>query len=241
MPHEESWFVFRRTLPQGADIVIMMDAGYSQEDTSDYPNALLVEVSVAPSSDNAFGDDAQVNAVRDALDENKSQWLPHCVHVADIRGNNKLNIWFYVRKDVDPRPQLSELFGKFAVRFSFKPDPQWANYKRMLPSQAEQQPNRNAKQLGELSKHGDNFSKPRFVDHFFDLATDGACSKVAAVLTKQGFKEVSRLPLDNTLSLRMKKKHSIEIYTINQITTELANLAESTGGLYDGWGCEVTR
>jgi regulator of RNase E activity RraB len=247
MPHEESWFSFCRTIKQGAEICILVDIGFVEIETRDFPNALLVEITVTPTSKHAFGDDDDVNALRDKLESQQHTFASKCVHVADVRGNTRFNIWFYVRDGFDPRPALSKIFTGRDIRFSLKPDPEWINYARMQPTQPEAQPYRNSQLLQVLEENGDKLHKPRPVDHCFYLSNEQACNAFAAELAKMGYEETDRQidPEEENpqvrVMLQVTKTHAVDAKTINRITTELAELAVRSACFYDGWQTPLAK
>jgi regulator of RNase E activity RraB len=226
----------------------MIDMGYTEEEQAKYPQLMLAEVRIAKSTEHPFGSDEDVNALREAFDAALPALGSQCVHLADVRHDTSLHIWFGVKKNADPRDAITKLCGSRPVRITLKHDPDWLGLDELSPSQAESQATRNARILEALEAEGDQLSVARPVEHAFLVEDDETCDQIAAVLAKHGFEEIGREEEDDDASgdelkftLRFARTHDLERNTIDELTIELANLAEAANAFYDGWGTEIVR
>lgn len=229
-------------------LAVLVDVGYQPAQRAQYPVAVLIELKFLQPSDHPLGDQAEVDVLRNQLEALFPTFGERCVHVADVRGDNHMNMWLYTSKTFDPRPQLLKAFAKWAPKVSLKVDARWSHAGRLCPTNAERQPSSNGWLIGVLRDNGDSITKARPVDHCMFLPSAKACDAIAKRLAPEGFRETGRVKIEDDgnanplpFMLDLTKKHSVEPDVVDAITLSLVALAEEFEGFYDGWQSSLVK
>jgi regulator of RNase E activity RraB len=98
----------------------------------------------------------------------------------------------------------------------------------------------NERVLYHLRRLGADVSKPREVEFFIYIPTEEGAYRVAAQLQKEGFDvHVDPSGRGEEWLCFATKMIVPSLDEMNRISDHFANLAESQGGTYDGWGTGV--
>jgi uncharacterized protein (TIGR01619 family) len=169
------------------------------------------------------------------------------LYVGRISVQNKMELYFYADESEDWEPKLTEIladFPSFRYYTSVKEDSSWSFYlDNMYPSPLEEQWMRNAKISYTLNQHGDQSDIVREVEHWlhFDSSVSmdevkGKAQNLGYIIVEAG-QDTSKEVYPYVLQLR--KKHAIDLHTVNEVTKELFTMADEAGGMYDGWGTRL--
>lgn len=130
------------------------------------------------------------------------------------------------------------------VLWQTQSDPDWSHYREFLyPSPGQMRWIEDRHVVDELRKRGDQLDVPRPVDHYVYFDNAGARDRFLAAASGQGFRG------EQTKAKKGERRHGahlvradpVELHHIHEVALDLAELAETHGGEYDGWGCPVMR
>jgi len=98
----------------------------------------------------------------------------------------------------------------------------------------------NERVLYHLRRLGADTSKPREVEFFIYIPTEEGAYRVAAEIQKVGFDVHVELSSRGDQWLCFATKTLVPLLDeLNQISEHFTILAESQGGIYDGWGTGI--
>jgi uncharacterized protein (TIGR01619 family) len=126
-----------------------------------------------------------------------------------------------------------------------KHDPEWTQYlERLYPTPREWQQIKNRHVIEQLQKHGDPLQKKRLVFHWAYFSSEPSRSQFVAEVKNRGdaVTDESAVPAPNSpypWSVRFERIDNVDWNSINQVTIELFELADSLAGDYDGWETSV--
>jgi regulator of RNase E activity RraB len=169
------------------------------------------------------------------------------VYVGRISVQNKMELYFYAHEAEDWEAKLSEImvdFPSFRYYTSVKEDAEWSFYlEDMYPQPLEEQWMRNAKISYALNRHGDMADIVREVEHWLHFDNKISMDAVKGKVRLLGY-NIINADIDTTKTLnpyvlQLRKKHALDLATVNQVTKELFTLALEAGGTYDGWGTRL--
>jgi hypothetical protein len=160
-------------------------------------------------------------------------------------GGNR-DFFFYVadpaKFEDDARAAMRE-FPAYKYESGTREDPEWQTYFEFLhPSQTELQRILNRRVLGQLQQQGDNANNPRKIDHLALLPNAEAQSAFAGYVRAEGFDTASVLGEPNSDGqFAVAFSRIDQPALIDEIVEPLFLKATELGGVYDGWGCPVSR
>jgi regulator of RNase E activity RraB len=165
-----------------------------------------------------------------------------------ITGNNRREFYFYAPAHADLEEAVlstSREYPNYSIEYGHQHDPDWRQYLELLyPSAEDWQRISNRRVIEQLAEHGDDASIPRLVDHmaYFPSAESPQAFAARAIalgfaLDSAEFDEDPRT--EPPYSLVLKREDPVTWDHIDKVTLELAEIAESLGGDYHGWGCQV--
>jgi uncharacterized protein (TIGR01619 family) len=169
------------------------------------------------------------------------------LYAGRISVQNKMELYFYAHASEDWEPRLTEImldFPSFRYYTSVKEDEDWSFYlDNMYPSPLEEQWMRNAKISYALNRHGDQSDIAREVEHWLHFASQISMDEVKGKARNLGY-SIVEADIDTSKEvypyiLQLRKKHAIDLTTVNQVTKELFTMATEAGGMYDGWGTRL--
>lgn len=126
-------------------------------------------------------------------------------------------------------------------------DPDWHQYLHLLyPSPGEWQQIQNRHVIEQLTEQGDSLEKQRTVFHWAYFPDEPSREQFGVLLQQKGY-EVTDHSTDvspdesNLFGIGFERIDHVDWETINRVTSELMELAESFAGSYDGWETTVER
>lgn len=124
-------------------------------------------------------------------------------------------------------------------------DPDWQQYLSLLyPSPGEWQQIQNRHVIEQLTEHGDSLEKQRMVFHWAYFPDESSRQQFGDQLQQRGY-EVTDQTIDaspdesNLFGIGFERIDRVDWESINRVTSELMELAESFAGSYDGWETTV--
>jgi regulator of RNase E activity RraB len=94
------------------------------------------------------------------------------------------------------------------------------------------------KALQALLDAGDNFERPRPIEHTITFDDEGKRDVFARAMTGHGYE----VAVDTKVNaVRCSKRDTIDPFKITEMRTALTTLAEEFGGFYSGWATVVQR
>jgi Family of unknown function (DUF695)/Regulator of ribonuclease activity B len=136
-------------------------------------------------------------------------------------------------------------FPKYQSSIAIRNDENWEAYLTFLyPNEETNEYMTNEKVIRNLTKEGDNLSKPRQVDHWLYFNTEADRNKFISYAVKEKYKVESKKFVKEAklkYQLQLSKIDIVEIGYISKITIELRKKAKALNGQYDGWETFVVR
>lgn len=126
-------------------------------------------------------------------------------------------------------------------------DPEWNQYLGVLyPTPQDWQRIKNRKVIEQLQEHGDPLKKKRPVLHWAYFSNEVSRDHFVAGLKDRGFKVTNEITVDDPnyshpLGVNFERSDSVDWDSINNVTLELYELADTLGGDYDGWETSVEK
>lgn len=98
----------------------------------------------------------------------------------------------------------------------------------------------DAKQIKTLKRKGLNLDEPKWVDFYFEFASETEAQTMAKALKQIGF-GVLVYPDQGSYTCQAKKRLQIELKKIQAMSARFSELAIRMGGNYRGWGCQANQ
>ncbi|MFN9880861.1 MAG: DUF695 domain-containing protein [Planctomycetota bacterium] len=124
-------------------------------------------------------------------------------------------------------------------------DSDWSQYLNLLyPNPADWQQIQNRQVIEQLVQHGDSLEKERMVFHWAYFPNESSREQFGDEVKRRGFEitdasEEASPDEANSFGIGFERIEKVDWESINQITLELLELAESLAGTYDGWETTV--
>ena len=155
------------------------------------------------------------------------------------------DLFFYVR-DADAATKvvddLAPELSPYALRTGGNDDAEWGVYRSFVyPGPDDLQHINNRSVLRQLAEHGDDHAAAREIDHFAYFPNVDAASSFAQEMARQRFVVADSRDQNEQGDHCVAFKREDSLTDIDEITINLAQLADEHGGYYDGWGCPVMK
>jgi regulator of RNase E activity RraB len=136
-------------------------------------------------------------------------------------------------------------FADYTFDTGVEQDAEWSHYQRVLyPSPRDVQRIKNRHVIEVLSQHGDRLEKPRIVAHWAYFPTTDARAAFVGGARELGFTVIGEAEADNDehrYGVQLERIDKVDWESINEVTLELFELADTSGGYYDGWETGVAE
>ncbi|PQO36884.1 hypothetical protein C5Y96_06895 [Blastopirellula marina] len=232
---------------------ILLDMGIV-DDAPDPQRTWLVRVSIALQNPDEYGMTTNeefdaINPLEEAIVEAIEQGLD-AVHVGCMTHDGQRAVVFYSPTfegvDVALGPVM-QAYSTYELRSSCQEDAEWGFYfEIMFPSPYEMQSMSNSSVLQGLLEAGDSLEQERVVSHWAYFPSEQARAQFIVSVQEKGY-EVDQESLDtnaeppNPFGVQIDRVDHVDQASIDQITIELFELAQSLEGTYDGWETFVVR
>lgn len=190
-----------------------------------------------------------INHVEDALVHEVATSV-RAVHVGSVTREGRREFYFYAPTTSgfpESVNRIMQSIGTHQWNFASKEDPQWEHYlQTMYPTVYDRQVMHNRKVLDALSKAGDNLEKERAVFHWAYFTEEAARRQFIDAIQLRGFALDNQLQSDTPddpypYGVAFRRIDPLHWNTINDVTIELWELAESLAGSYNGWETSVEK
>ena len=166
-----------------------------------------------------------------------------------VKSEGFLELWFYTQNAealAKTCEDALQTFEGYQSGYNIAEDPEWEDYFGFLyPDEFSYQTMQNRKVLMQLEKNGDKMEVPREIDHFIYFKEAAQQQAFAKEAEAKGFKV--RFNDDEFVEERKAEgkeyPYMVEAsredspLDINDIVSDLLELASPFEGDYDGWGC----
>jgi uncharacterized protein (TIGR01619 family) len=171
------------------------------------------------------------------------------IYVGSLTYNFERLEYFYVKDTIGLRQTLNKFYEskylKIKKYVNLKIDSDWKYYKEFL------YPNENIlnymadnKVVMSLVENGDKLNKSRKVDHFSYFKSQREAQEFRIEIEKEGYniEIVGKNDIgDYPYKVLFWKNQFVDLEHINQVTTNLKEIAKKYNGEYDGWETVVVK
>jgi uncharacterized protein (TIGR01619 family) len=157
--------------------------------------------------------------------------------------------YYYLADTTGVRKLLEAIYQKtfpgYKYSINIRNDEQWDAYLTFLyPNDETFEYMSNEKVILNLTKEGDDLTKPRQVDHWLYFKNESDREKFISYAVKEKFKmESKKFVQDSKLKyqLQISRTDKADVGSISKITIELRKKAKELNGDYDGWETFVVK
>lgn len=232
---------------------ILLDMGIANE-APDPQKTWLLRVSIALQTRDDYGmateeEFAAIQPLEESIVEALEQGLD-AVHVGCMTYDGQRVVVFYSPTFEGVDVALAPVMQKHStheLRSSYQEDAEWGFYFEILfPTPYEMQAMSNASVLHGLLDAGDTLEEARLVSHWAYFPTEQARAQFISSAQERGFQideESLQAESDppNPFGVQIDRVDHVDQASINEVTIELFDLADSLEGTYDGWETFVVR
>jgi len=248
---EESWDVYMAQYEKGAGSTVINMSAKDYAPLKEFPFLLETGVHLINCTGDGLPSKAEFDKLYKISDKIKA--------VIDAAAKNKLvgtfsyqceRIDYYYLGDTGAIRQKIEAvyksaFPRYKYSITIRKDENWEAYLTFLyPNDETREYMENEKVILNLTKAGDNLSKPRQVDHWLYFKTEDDRSKFVAYCSNEHYKiEGKNFLKDATLhyQLQISRVDNVDLSSISKITILLRKKASELNGSYDGWETIVIK
>ena len=157
--------------------------------------------------------------------------------------------YYYIGDTTNARAVLAATFKTYLPNYEYiieiRPDSAWNSYLKFLyPNEETMEYIENGKVVMNLSKEGDDLSKPRQVDHWLYFKTEADRATFLQYALQEKFKvEGKEYTSKGKLhyQLHLSRTDMVDLGSICPITLKLRKKAKELNGEYDGWETFVIK
>lgn len=247
--HEEHWNSYFTTI-EGHHASIFLDMGLKDiAPVAKMETLLAIDMQFTDFDDNGLPTDRQAQdlfLIEDQLAQKLSEDIK-ALFIGRMTYHMQRKFYFYLfdRDGLTEKAQTSiaEIFSAFpdyAYEVDCGVDEGWTHYlERLYPSEEERHIMNNMSLLTALQDKGDDFLKPRMVQHWCYFRGENLRALFSGEVVAMGFELIgdhfhddgSELPY----ALSFQRQDLINFQEINQLTLPLYDLAKKYNGYYDCW------
>ena len=164
-----------------------------------------------------------------------------------VKTDGILEIHIYTQDTESIEKACADMFKNYFSSYEWKiqiyADDKWDLYFNFLyPDKYTFQAMQNRKVIYQLEQQGDNLEKARNIDHWLYFSTVGNITSFTDKVKELGFTILSSEKIENSdYPYQINISREDVPNNINNITWELMDMADSSGGYYDGWGCVMVK
>lgn len=241
---EQKWVTYPVEFGDGVSLVsIDVTLGAIAPDAS-RPACTRVRIPLREPGDDALGDQKERDAIGDVEDELADRLGREigAIHVASVRGGGAIEMWLYSRARADAAIAVAArgAFVGYEVECSTRPDPKWERYWELLPDADTMREVADMHLVHLLESKGDDLVTPRPVDHYVVFTSARSADRFRAAAARHEFEcRTGEAPKGGPITIIATREDPVDLESIHEVTSQLANLAEEEGGEYDGWETRV--
>lgn len=244
-------FYFARMNDKAVSIFLDLRVADSAPD-AERPWLLLVRVYFTKPQPNGFHGSEEADTlfrIADSLEEAAGGAVGATL-VGRITGDGSRTYYFYAPTFLgfdDAVTRTMTGFPEYLWESQCEMDPEWKQFRRVLyPTARDWQRIKNRHVIEALQKEGDSLRKARLVSHWAYFQSESGQREFSAEVMDRGFKVSNVRRIDGALSttpwgVAFERVDHVDWDSINSVTIELHELAQSYSGEYDGWETSVER
>lgn len=240
MPDWSSYFARM----EGAPISIAVDLDLARAaPVADKPTAYTVAVALRDPDEHGMTSAGEYRTLQSIEEDLAGALEPlDVVEVGRVTGRGMRTFHYYGPSDRDVASTVrSVMAGHEGYRYRAleAADPQWTIYTAYLyPDEHQLAFANDMKALQALIEAGDDFGKPRPIEHTIRFEDEEKRDVFARAMSNHGYEieVVSEIP-----AVRCCKRDTIDPFKITEMRTALTTLAEEFGGFYNGWATIIQR
>jgi uncharacterized protein (DUF2237 family) len=242
----QNWITYPLDSEDGLSLVgIDVSLGSLAPDAS-RPACTLVRIAFKKPSDDGLGDSKERDAIGDIEDSLAERLVKQigAIHVASVRGGGAISMCVYskARSESAIVSAAREAFAGYAIECSSHPDPKWEMYWDLLPDDDTMREVADMHLVHLLESKGDDLVTPRPVEHFIVFTSAKSADRFRTVAAKHEFEcRTGDAPKGGPITIIATREDPVDLESIHEVTSLLANLAETEGGEYDGWETRVVE
>ncbi|MEP7254396.1 MAG: DUF695 domain-containing protein [Ferruginibacter sp.] len=248
---EENWDVYMAQYDKGVGSTLINMSLKEYAPIKEFPFLLTTGVKLIKCSDDGLPTKDEFEVLYQISDKMKS--------VIDSKLKNKSSgtfsyqceriDYYYLNDTIGIRKLLESAyqtdFPNYKYSINIKNDKNWEAYFSFLyPNDEAYEYMSNQKVILNLTKEGDNLSKPRQVDHWLYFKTEADRNKFITYALKEKFKVKNKKNLNDSklkYQLQISRVDKVDIDSISKITIDLRKKAKELNGEYDGWETFVIK
>lgn len=242
----QNWITYPLESEEGVTLVsVDVSLGDLAPDAS-RPACTLVRIPFRKPGDDGLGDSRERDAIGDIEDAfaDRLERQIGSIHVASVRGGGMISMCMYSRARSESviESAAREAFAGYSIECSSHPDPKWERYWELLPDADTMREVADMHLVHLLESKGDDLVTPRPVEHFIVFTGAKAADRFRAMATKHEFEcRTGDAPKDGPITIVATREDPVDLESIHEVTSLLANLAQTEGGEYDGWETRVVE
>lgn len=170
------------------------------------------------------------------------------IFAGTIRTDGRLDCYFYckpVENADDKIKAVMDAFPGYEFLAESKPDEKWEDYTDLLyPDDFEYQSMLNARVIYQLEQKGDNLEKERKVEHSIFFKTEASMQEFMKAINDAGYfyeKHDTQKDDEHPFCLTISRVDNVIYHNVDNYVWDVIGKAEEFEGLYNGWGCPVTK
>lgn len=243
---DQKWVTYPAEIGDGMSLVsVDVTLGAIAPDAS-RPACTRVRIPLRKPGDDALGDQKERDAIGDVEDELADLLGKEigAIHVASVRGGGAIEMWLYsnVRSDAAIAAAARGAFVGYEIECSTRPDPMWERYWDLVPDADTMREVADMHLVHLLESKGDDLVTPRPVEHFIVFGNARSANRFRAVAARHAFDcRTADASVDGPITIVATREDPVDLESIHEVTSQLANLAEAEGGEYDGWETRVVE
>ncbi len=232
---------------------ILLDMGIANDAPDlDRPALLYVWIKLNHPDEHGMISDGEyesLHLIEDALADEICSAV-RAVHVGCVTREGRRELYFYARSArglEETAQRVMDSMGTHRWMCDSKEDPQWEHYLHLLyPTTYDIHIMKNRQVVQLLSEEGDTLEKERTVFHWAYFSGESSRSKFIEAVRQRGYslddEMLSDTPEDPyPFGVSFQRIDHVDWNSINEVTTELLELADALEGNYDGWETSVEK
>ena len=240
---EDQWITYPTNLKTKHKFALVNLAYEERWNSVAKPVVLWVSVPFVDPGPGGFGAEHEVEAFGEVEDRLVDELAKKAkgLHVARLRGDGAIRLCFYLPENGAERAAeiVAARLGKREHECAACADPQWREYRALLPTPKQRQWTMDEMLLHQIAGGGNDLTRARPVEFCLFMHDEESAGRLARHAARNGF-EISRLERspeagDLPVTLELTRKMTLEPKGVHACSDLLVDLVAKHGGVYDGW------
>jgi len=248
---EDHWEVYLAQYEKGAGSTLVNMSLKDEDSMRQYPYLLKVGVKLLQCSAEGLPTEEEFKTLHAIGDKVKAgmDWLGKNMQAGTFSYQCKRTDYYYIRDTTYSRKYLAATFKKYFPQYEYfieiQADTNWDAYLTFLyPNEETMEYIENEKVIMNLTKAGDDLSKPRQVDHWLYFKTEAGRGSFLEYALQEKYKVESKEFIEKSAlhyQLHLSRTDKVDIASISAVTIQLRKKAKEFNGDYDGWETFVIK